>query len=168
MREEKDLPDFRKTQGFPVYNEGWALYAEQLAGEIGAYGDDADGKLGQIGLYQSLLFRACRLVVDSGVHAKRWTREQGIQYLIDNCGRTKGAATNEVERYAAWPGQACSYKIGHAVITAMREKAKTDLGAGFSLKGFHKAVLKGGSMPLSLLEKQVDAWSQRRALGVPD
>ena len=95
------------------------------------------------------------------MHAKRWTREQGIQYLIDNCGRTKGAATNEVERYAAWPGQACSYKIGHAVITAMRDKAKTDLGAGFSLKGFHKAVLKGGSMPLSLLEKQVETSDPR-------
>jgi uncharacterized protein (DUF885 family) len=168
VRAEKDLPDFRKAQGFPVYNEGWALYAEQLAGELGAYGDDADGKLGRIGMYQSLLFRACRLVVDTGVHSKRWTREQGIQYLVENCGRTKGAATNEVERYAAWPGQACSYKIGHSVISAMREKAKVDLGAGFSLKGFHKTVLNGGSMPLSLLEKQVDAWKRRRQLGVPD
>ena len=165
VRQEKDLPDFRKTAGFAVYNEGWALYAEQLAGEIGAYGTDAEGKLGQIGMYQSLLFRACRLVVDSGVHGKRWTREQGIQYLIDNCGRTKGAATNEVERYAAWPGQACSYKIGHSVITALRDKAQKDLGQAFDFKGFHDAVLNPGSMPLSLLEKQIDSWIRRRQLG---
>jgi uncharacterized protein (DUF885 family) len=168
VREEKDLPDYRKTAGFPVYNEGWALYAEQLAGEIGAYGDDADGKLGRIGMYQSLLFRACRLVVDTGIHAKRWTREQGIQYLIDNCGRTKGAAVNEVERYAAWPGQACSYKIGHSVIAALRDKAAKELGTAFDLKGFHGAVLNGGSMPLSLLEKQIDNWKRKRALGAPD
>ncbi|HWE47295.1 MAG TPA: DUF885 family protein [Caulobacteraceae bacterium] len=162
---EKDLPDFRKSASYPVYNEGWALYAEQLAGEMGLYPDDPDGRLGRIGMYQSLLFRACRLVVDSGVHFKRWSREQGIAYLVDNCGRTKGAATNEVERYAAWPGQACSYKIGHSVITAMRDKAQKDLGNGFDLKGFHDAVLKGGALPLSLLEKQVDAWVKRRGLG---
>jgi uncharacterized protein (DUF885 family) len=161
-REQPDLPDFRKTGGFAAYSEGWALYAEQLAAEIGAYKDDP---LGQIGMYQSLLFRACRLVVDSGIHSKRWSREQGIKYLVDNCGRTVGAATNEVERYAAWPGQACSYKIGHSLITAMRDKAQTELGQAFELKGFHDAVLKGGAMPLALLEKQVDRWSRLRALG---
>ena len=168
VREEKDLPDFRKTAGFPVYNEGWALYAEQLAGEIGAYPDTPEGRLGRIGMYQSLLFRACRLVVDTGVHAKRWSREQGIQYLIDNCGRTKGAATNEVERYAAWPGQACSYKIGHSVIASLRDRAQKELSGAFDLKSFHGALLNGGSMPLSLLEKQIDAWKRRRVLGATD
>jgi uncharacterized protein (DUF885 family) len=162
-REVADLPVYRRVAGFPAYNEGWALYAEQLAGEIGAYDNDPMGK---IGMLQSLLFRACRLVADSGLHSKRWSREQAIKYLTDNCGRTVGAATNEVERYAAWPGQACSYKIGHSVISAMREKARKDLGGAFDLKGFHDAVLNGGSMPLSLLEKQVDAWSRRRAMGV--
>jgi uncharacterized protein (DUF885 family) len=156
-REHGTLPIYRRTVGFPGYNEGWGLYAEQLADEIGAY--DAD-PLGRIGFLQSLLFRAVRLVVDSGVHAKRWSREQAIRYMVEACGRTEGAATNEVERYCVWPGQACSYKLGHTVITRLRDEAKAKLGPRFQIKAFHDAVLLNGSLPLPVLEKVVGAWAK--------
>jgi uncharacterized protein (DUF885 family) len=159
-REQGTLPIYRRAGGgFSAYSEGWALYSEQLANDLGAYDDDP---LGRIGMGQSLLFRACRLVVDSGIHAKKWTREQGIRYLVDNCGRTVGAATNEVERYAVWPGQACSYKIGQTVIQDWRIKAAQRLGSRFDLKGFHDAVLLKGAMPLTLLQAEVDRWVKRQ------
>jgi uncharacterized protein (DUF885 family) len=157
-REHGTLPIYRRTVGFPGYNEGWGLYAEQLADEIGAYEADP---LGRIGFLQSLLFRAVRLVVDSGVHAKRWSREQAIRYMMDACGRTEGAATNEVERYCVWPGQACSYKLGHTVITRLRDEAKAKRGGRFDIKTFHDAVLLNGSLPLPVLEKVVGAWTAK-------
>jgi uncharacterized protein (DUF885 family) len=161
--EAANLPIYRRVGGFAAYNEGWGLYAEQLASEIGAYENDP---IGRIGLYQSLVFRACRLVVDSGIHFKRWTREQGIKYLMENCARTESASINEVERYCVWPGQACSYKIGHSLISDMRDKAQKSLGGGFDIKGFHDVMLLGGSMPMALLQKQIDTWVRHRQMGV--
>jgi uncharacterized protein (DUF885 family) len=154
-REAGDLPIYRRVSGFPGYTEGWALYAEQLADEIGVYANDP---LGRIGYLQSLLFRAVRLVVDSGVHVKRWSREQGVRYIMENCGRTEGASINEVERYCVWPGQACSYKLGHTVITRLREEAKAKLGDQFDLKKFHDAVLLNGALPLPVLETVIAGW----------
>jgi uncharacterized protein (DUF885 family) len=155
-REAGELPIYRRVGGFSAYNEGWALYAEQVADELGVYENDP---LGRIGFLQSLLFRACRLVVDSGVHAKRWSREQAVRYMVDNCGRTEGASINEVERYCVWPGQACSYKLGHTVITRIRADAQGKLGSRFDLKAFHDAVLLNGSLPLSVLETSVGDWT---------
>jgi uncharacterized protein (DUF885 family) len=155
-REAGELPIYRRVGGFSAYNEGWGLYAEQLAGEMGMYEGDP---LGEVGLLQSLLFRAVRLVVDSGIHAKRWSREQAVRYMVDNCGRTEGASINEIERYCAWPGQACSYKLGHTVITRIRDEAKARLGSRFDIKAFHDAVLLNGSLPLSVLEKVVADWT---------
>jgi uncharacterized protein (DUF885 family) len=154
-REAGDLPIYRRVGGFPGYTEGWALYAEQLADEIGVYANDP---LGHIGYLQSLLFRAVRLVVDSGVHVKRWSREQGVRYIMETCGRTEGASINEVERYCVWPGQACSYKLGHTVITRLREDAKARLGDRFDLKRFHDAVLLDGALPLPVLETVIAGW----------
>lgn len=160
-REQGELPVYRRSGGgFSAYSEGWALYAEILASELGAYDDDP---MGRIGLLQSLLFRACRLVVDSGIHAKKWTREQGIKYLVDTCGRPLGAATNEVERYCVWPGQACSYKVGQTVLSDWRNRAAQKLGSRFDLKGFHDAVLLKGAMPLGLVQNEIDSWVKHHA-----
>lgn len=158
-REHGELPIYRRAGGgFAGYGEGWALYAEQLADEIGAYDNDP---LGRIGYVQSLLFRAVRLVTDSGIHAKRWSREQAIRYMMEACGRPEGAMTNEVERYCVWPGQACSYKLGHTVITRLRNEAKAKLGDRFELKAFHDVVLLNGSLPLPVLEQVVSAWTAK-------
>jgi uncharacterized protein (DUF885 family) len=147
--ENKDLPAFRRLTllgGFAARIEGWGLYAEHLAAESGWYEDDLEGLLGQLYWEQ---FRARRLVVDTGLHAKRWTRQQAIDYGIEAA---------EVERYVVWPGQACSYMIGELKILELREKAKTALGGKFSLKEFHNMVLDTGSVPLELLERQTDAF----------
>jgi len=155
-----DLPIYRRTGIFSSYAEGWALYSEQLADEMGMYEKDP---LGRIGMLQALLFRAVRLVVDSGIHSKRWSREQAIKYMMDNCGRTEGASINEVERYCVQPGQACSYKMGHILITKLRDNVQAKLGAKFDLKGYHDAVLNQGSLPLALLERVVNDWAARKA-----
>jgi uncharacterized protein (DUF885 family) len=147
--EDKDLPRFRQIRAFggiPALSEGWGLYAERLAAESGWYGDDIEGQLGQ--LYHEL-FRARRLVVDTGLHAMKWTRQQGIDYGIE---------ASEVERYAVNPGQACSYMIGELKIIELREKARKALGAKFSLREYHNVVLRTGTVPLELLERQVDAY----------
>jgi uncharacterized protein (DUF885 family) len=147
--EDKDLPRFRQIRALgniPALNEGWGLYAERLAAEAGWYGDDAEGLLGQL---DSELFRARRLVVDSGLHAKRWTRQQGIDFGIE---------ASEVERYTVFPGQACSYMMGELRILELRERAKKALGDRFSLREFHDVVLRTGTVPLGLLERQVDAY----------
>jgi uncharacterized protein (DUF885 family) len=159
-REHGDLPVYRRISQFAGYGEGWALYAEQLADEIGAYDNDP---LGRIGFNQALLFRAVRLVADSGIHAKRWSREQAIRYMVQTCGRTEGAMTNELERYCVWPGQACSYKLGHTVITRLRTQAKARLAGRFDLKAFHDAVLLNGSLPLPVLETVVNGWAAKAA-----
>jgi uncharacterized protein (DUF885 family) len=149
-RETGELPLYRRTRGFAAYNEGWALYAERLADELGVYEDDPFGK---IGFLQSYLFRAVRLVVDTGLHHKRWSREQAIRYMVDNAAEPEGSATREIERYTVWPGQACAYKLGETVISRLRAEAEGK--AGWDVRRFHDAVLLGGSMPLTVLERRV-------------
>ncbi len=149
------LPLIRKTGGFSGYGEGWALYAEQLADEIGMYDDDP---LGRLGYLKFQLFRANRCVVDTGIHHLRWSREQAIGYFVEQEGEAPGFATREVERYCATPGQAASYKIGHSTFTGIREKAKAKLGARFDIKAFHDAVLAHGRVPLEILQQIGDRW----------
>ena len=149
--ESKDIPLLRRRAGFSGYTEGWALYAEQLADEMGMYDGDP---LGQVGYLQSLLFRATRLVVDSGMHHKRWSREQATEYLLSTTGIARGRSQNEIDRYTAWPGQACSYKIGHTVWARLRDAVKTKQGARFDPRSFH-AVLLDGPMPLTILERVI-------------
>jgi len=147
------LPLIRSMLAFNAYSEGWALYAEQLADELGVYDDDAMGRLGYL---QASAFRACRLVVDTGVHAMRWTRERAIDWFIRTNGGAKNAITREVERYCAMPGQACGYKVGHLELLRLRERAKAALGGRFDLRRFDDAVVKGGSVPMTLLQTVVD------------
>jgi uncharacterized protein (DUF885 family) len=146
--ENKDLPRFMQVRalgGISAITEGWGLYAERLAAESGWYGDDIEGQLGQL---DAELFRARRLVVDTGLHSKRWTRQQAIDYGIE---------ASEVERYTVFPGQACSYMIGELKILELRDKAQKALGNRFALREFHNVVLRAGSVPLEVLESQVDA-----------
>jgi uncharacterized protein (DUF885 family) len=150
-----DLPLIRKNTSFSGYGEGWALYAEQLADEIGMYDDDP---LGRIGYLKFQLFRANRCVVDTGIHHMRWSREQAIARFVENEGEAPGFAAREVERYCATPGQACSYKLGHTTIVNLRTRAKAALGPKFEIKDFHEAVLSGGRVPLDILDQFGDAW----------
>lgn len=145
-----DVPLMLRTLFISAYGEGWALYAEQLADELGGYTG-----LEKVGYLQSFLFRAARLVVDTGIHAKRWSREKATQYLVETVGFSQGRSQREVERYCTQPGQACSYKIGHNKWTELRQRAQTKLGDKFELAWFHD-VLKEGLMPLELLERRVD------------
>jgi uncharacterized protein (DUF885 family) len=154
-REAGELPLYRRTQGFSAYNEGWALYAERVADELGVYEDDAFGKIGYL---QSYLFRAVRLVVDSGMHHQRWSREQAVRYMMENAAEPEGSAVREIERYCVWPGQACAYKIGQTVIANLRAEAERAMGPRFDIKAFHDVVLMGGSMPLTVLERRVRSW----------
>ena len=154
-----NLPLIRTSTGFSGYAEGWALYAEQLADEIGMYDDDP---LGRIGYLKFQLFRANRCVVDTGIHHLRWTKEQAIARFVDNEGEAPGFATREVERYCATPGQACSYKLGHTTIVNLRTRAKAALGSKFDIKDFHDAVLGGGRVPLDILDQTGDAWIAAR------
>ena len=159
--EAEGIPMLRKVTGFSAYSEGWALYSEQLADEMGVYEGDPWGQLGYL---QSLMFRAVRLVVDSGLHHKRWSREQAIRYMVDTLGDQESSVTTEVERYCVWPGQASSYKIGHTEWVRLREEAKATLGDRFDLKGFHDTALASGSMPLEALKSVVGEWvASRRA-----
>ena len=135
------------------------LYSEQLADEIGMYRDFPQGR---IGMLQAFLYRAARIVMDTGMHAKGWSREQTIRYFVDTVGLDERAATNEVERYVVWPGQACSYKIGHSEIVRLREQARARLGPRFDLKAFHDLVLLSGDMPLEVLAGMVDEWTGAR------
>jgi uncharacterized protein (DUF885 family) len=149
------LPLIRSLLAFNAYSEGWALYAEQLGDELGAYDGDP---LGRLGYLQSLAFRACRLVVDSGIHAKRWTRAQAIQWFASTNGSTVEEVQGEVDRYCAWPGQACGYKVGHSEINRLRDKAKAALGPRFDLRSFDDALVLGGNVPLTLLERVIDRY----------
>jgi len=151
----KDLPIIRQQTLYTAYAEGWALYAEQFAAEIGMYKDDPWGDLGRL---QLELLRAARLVVDTGLHAQNWSREQAIDYMTSATGMAESDVTSEVERYMADPGQACAYKVGQLKILELREKAKSQLGAKFNLKDFHGVILENGGVPLTLLEQLVDEW----------
>jgi len=153
-----EMPVIRQVLAFNAYSEGWALYAEQLADELGAYDQD---KVGRLGYLQSLAFRACRLVVDTGIHAKRWTREDGVKFFVDMNGSNPLEVASEVDRYCSWPGQACGYKVGHSEINRQRDKAKTALGAKFDLKAFDDTLVLGGNVPLDVLAKNVDEYVRR-------
>ncbi len=146
------LPLIRSILAFNAFSEGWALYAEQLADELGAYDDF---KVGRLGYLQSLAFRACRLVVDTGLHSKRWTREQGRMFFVEENGSKFEEVASEVDRYCSWPGQACGYKIGHSEIVRQRGRAQAELGGAYDLKAFNTAVVLGGNAPLSVMANTV-------------
>lgn len=159
-QEKPNTPLLMKVLGFSAYSEGWALYAEQLADEIGMYENDPYGKIGYL---QSLMFRATRLVVDSGMHAKRWSREQAIRFMVDSLGDAESAVTTEIERYCVWPGQACSYKLGHTKWVDLRETARDRLGDRFDIRAFHDAGMNTGGVPLTVLERVMTEWTAAQA-----
>ena len=151
-QEMQDLPLIRKIVFFSGYGEGWALYAEQLAVEMGMYDDDP---LGHIGQMQGALFRAVRLVVDTGMHAQGWSREQAVKYFVDTLGEKQSSAVTEVERYCVWPGQACSYMVGKLTWLHLRAQARAALGPKFDIRKFHDAGLLSGALPLDVLEQVI-------------
>ena len=151
--ELKGLPIFRNIISFTAYSEGWALYAEQLAYELGLYENDPYGNLGRL---QYEMWRACRMVLDVGIHAKKWTREEAVKYMVDHTGLSESEVITEVERYIVMPGQACSYKIGMIKILELREKAKQALGNKFDLREFHRVILENGAVPLDVLAESVE------------
>lgn len=157
--ENEAIPLLHRNIGIPAYGEGWGLYAEQLADEIGMY---AEFPQGRIGMLQSFLYRAARIVMDTGMHAKGWGRDETIRYFIDTVGLDPGSAESEVDRYVVWPGQACSYKIGHTEFVRLRDQARSALGARFDARGFHDAVLLAGDMPLEVLGTVVAEWTARQ------
>jgi uncharacterized protein (DUF885 family) len=152
------MPLCRSVLAFNAYSEGWALYAEQLADELGVYDDDPFGRLGYL---QSIAFRACRLVVDTGLHAKRWSREQAIRWFASTNGSSIEEVTSEVDRYCAWPGQACGYKVGHSEINRLRTKAQQASGKHFDLRQFDDVIVKSGGVPMVTLARVVDAFIDR-------
>ncbi len=154
--ENQAIPLLHRNIGIPAYGEGWGLYAEQLADEAGAYDDFPVGRIGRI---QSFMYRAARIVMDTGMHAKGWSREQSIRYFTEEVGLDPISATSEVERYVVWPGQACSYKIGHNEFVRLREDARRRLGSRFDLKQFHDRVLRSGDMPLEVLAGALADWT---------
>jgi uncharacterized protein (DUF885 family) len=156
--ELKDVPAFRKFGGVTAYSEGWGLYSEKLAKDMGLYTDPAR----DFGRLQLELHRAIRLVVDSGLHHKRWTREQAIKYVEDNSADAPGGIVKAIERYIIFPGQATAYMVGRLKISELRDKAQKALGAKYDVRGFHDTVLKSGPVPLDVLEEQVDAWIASR------
>jgi len=156
------LPLIRKAGGgFSANTEGWALYAEQLCDEMGMYAADP---LGRLGMLQSALFRAARCVVDTGIHAKDWSRERAIDYMVQTTGDARSAMTTEVERYCTWPGQATSYKVGETRWLALRADARQRLGAKFDIRDFHDVGLTAAPMPLSVLERVLDDWLKGRGV----
>jgi len=159
LTETGDVPLIRNLfGGFNSYVEGWALYAEQLGDEMGMYDTDWAGQLGYL---QAQRFRAIRLVVDTGLHAKRWTREQAIDWAVTNSGRTRAAMTSEIDRYVGTPGQACGYKVGHTEINRLRDQARQALGGKFDIRGFNDTVVKTGAVPLTVLAKEIDGYVAR-------
>ncbi len=149
IQQEASLPLIRKTSFFSAYIEGWALYAEQVAVEMGMYRDDPLAHIGQL---HGSMFRGVRLVVDSGMHALKWSREKALKYYVDTLGDAETAAATEIERYSVWPGQACSYMLGKLAFLRARERARTALGAKFDIRKFHDAMLLAGAVPLTVLD----------------
>ncbi|WP_404338790.1 DUF885 domain-containing protein [Sphingomonas sp. MMS12-HWE2-04] len=149
------LPLIRSILQFNAYSEGWALYGEQLADELGVYAENPAEKLGYL---QSLGFRACRLVVDTGLHAKRWTREHAIRWFVNSNGSGEDEVSGEVDRYCSWPGQACGYKVGHSEINRLRTKAQAAMGPRYDFKAFNDAVVLGGNVPMTVLGHVIDRY----------
>ena len=158
QQENESLPDFRKFNWFGAYGEGWALYTESLGKELGLYQDPYE----YFGMLGNEMHRAVRLVVDTGLHSKGWTREQAIKYSLANEAESEASIIPEIERYMAIPGQALSYKIGQLKIMELRKKAETKMGTKFDIKKFHEKVLESGVMPLALLEKKINAWIENK------
>ena len=158
-QELKGLPQFRKVLPFTAYAEGWALYCEWLAKKAGWYDNDPFGDLGRL---QAELFRAVRLVVDTGIHAKYWTREEAIKYMREKTGMGEKEVTAEIERYIVMPGQACAYKVGMLKIQELRARAENELGEKFDQREFHETVLKNGALPLEILEEQVNDYIRKK------
>jgi uncharacterized protein (DUF885 family) len=153
-QELTSVPKFRTQAGFTAYSEGWGLYSELLAKEMGAYEDPYS----DFGRLTTEIWRAIRLVLDTGLHSKGWTEEQAVEYFITNSPASEGQIRSEVQRYIVLPGQATAYKVGMLKILEVRERAKTELGDKFDIKGFHDTVLGGGALPLEVLETRVDEW----------
>jgi uncharacterized protein (DUF885 family) len=158
-QELEGQPEFRRHVGYSAFVEGWALYSESLGEEIGLY-KDPYSKFGQLS-YE--MWRAVRLVVDTGMHAMGWTREQAIQFFKDNTGKTDQDITVEVDRYIVWPGQALAYKLGQLKIRELRTEAEKKQGAKFDVRKFHDAVLENGAVPLSVLEAHMKRWMEAQA-----
>ena len=159
--ELEDVPAFRRDLWFTAFGEGWALYAERLGIEMGLYTDPYDdfGRL----LYE--MWRACRLVVDTGIHAFDWTRDDAIAFMRDHTALSEHNIRTEIDRYISWPGQACAYKIGELRIRALRHRAEEKLGASFDVREFHEVVLGAGSIPLDVLEQRITRWIRSKPLG---
>jgi uncharacterized protein (DUF885 family) len=153
-REQKDLPRFRRFGGYTAYSEGWGLYAESLGPDLGMYRDPYQ----YFGRLEGELFRAIRLVVDTGLHSKGWTREQVLEYIDANSATSEARRVAETERYIAIPGQALAYKLGQLKISELRARAEQALGERFDVRKFHTAVLADGALPLDVLEAKVDRW----------
>ena len=153
-QENTSLPRFRRYAGFTAYVEGWALYGESLGAEIGGYADP----LSEFGRYNFNMWRACRLVVDTGMHHKKWMRQRAIDFMMTNTALAQLDVEAEIDRYIAWPGQALAYKIGELTIHRIRADAEQRLGDRFDIRAFHDALLSGGAMPLGILETRMAEW----------
>jgi len=160
LAQQLDLPTFRRVETFTAYDEGWALYAERLAQDLGWYRGDPYGELGRL---QAEAFRAARLVVDTGIHAKQWDYDQALDFMIENTGKDQQTLGYEVSRYIAWPGQAAAYEIGMLKILELRQRAMKELGDDFDLKEFHRVILEAGSVPLPVLERVVTDYVESRS-----
>jgi uncharacterized protein (DUF885 family) len=150
IQQEAGLPLIRKVAFYSAYIEGWALYAEQLAAEMGEYDDDPMGHIGQL---HDSMFRAVRLVLDTGIHSMKWTREQSVKYMVDTLGDRDESAITEVERYCVWPGQACAYMLGKLRFLSERGKAQKAGGADYDIRKFHDRMLLAGAVPLDLFDR---------------
>jgi uncharacterized protein (DUF885 family) len=158
QQELTELPRFRRFNGYVAYSEGWALYAESIGKELGVFTDPYQW----YGRLSDEMLRAMRLVVDTGLHSKGWTREQAIKYMLENSSMAESDVTAEVERYIVWPGQALGYKLGQLRITELRAKAQAELGDAFDVREFHSQVLRDGALPMDVLTAKIDRWIESK------